>query len=1047
MGGNLTFSGDGSLTITTSGRSIHLDGNGAEGTTNITFKDSVNVTTTNQIFTEGGESDRPAVIIDGAAALTCHGLECGNGSQPIGATERNFLNTNPGGGEPGGPGEGLLQLGGPFNLYVGEQSLVLNGVVQPESIDNLEIIYYEHSDSYSLRLQGGSFDGIYTEGEARIGIYVEDDSTIRKLTVPGLEDYSMALSFGGDIAPHDFLQQEEENLIFTGGSVLTLEGGILSNNSLAFKDDIIINIGSLDQRANKGIVGDRNLNVNADNPGYINIWANDIGVENVNTADGFKLTSLATLNINSLNKAAEDTDFILGEGAGIFMNFVDRGNFVARVFKWEYIDMERPLEEYINQLYTVVENLSVGDHPEDKYILNEDAGVYMLTSTGNRLYTLGYNYDNNRDGIVDNPDEEIRNGRLSIKGAKGTCTGNLEGDGFIDYHFEAGTPVTIELLPDYGYQYEAGTLVQNMNFDDPIDATPGERKAFYTFIMPENHIHLYAGFVPSDDIIETNAPVISDALVDIGQNNINGNVQFTVDQYAPAQDEVNTVAAAAGDMETGAYLELNLNEYIKKAGTDDAWVSQLSELAQPVEVSLELSEELRGKSEYKVVRIHNGVAEVLDASYSDGKITFETNKFSTYVIIYEDAPEPPSPSPTEALPSPTPPVTQPTPVPPAPVETTPSLTPTLPPSPTPTVTPVPDNAGVKIEVKVPADDEDNSGMTISSDIIQEALEKGENVVVTVKDENDNELYTWIFDAEEATGTVSDVNLTIEVQPIEQTEELKESLGDNQGLVLSFGHDGELPATATVRIYVGNLENIEPGMQIYLYHCNKETGKLETLPYSSRYTVDEFGFITVNLVHCSDYVVLKEEASVDLITSLRNQMEATVNSNTLYVGGSKDNKTTINIKLPATLVLVDKFSKGAASKAKGEVTASYSSNNAKVAKVAENGTITAVGKGKAVITVTLTLYSGKIKSFKFNIVVKDAYVNIENAKASMKVKETYTFVAKAYGFDLEEITWTSDKMSVVSINKITGKATAKAKGTAYITAKFKKATHKIKVTVK
>ncbi|HHT88938.1 MAG TPA: hypothetical protein GX002_08010, partial [Clostridiales bacterium] len=906
---------------------------------------------------------------------------------------------------------------------------------------NVDIVYYEHVDQYSLYLKGGIVGGIYTSGNALFGIYVEEDTVVEKLDMPELVDYSIALSFGAEITPHDSLKGDEADQEMIRDNTLTLKGGILSNNRLSFKDDITVNIGSDDERASKGIVGDRNLNVNAVNPRSINIWADTVGVENVNARDGFKLSESAQLNINSAGTGASDTHFLVGEGAILDMTYIDKGNFTSAAFKWDYLDMTGPIETYINMPYTTVTDLSQGEHPEDKYSLAETDTAYYLASTANRLYTLGYNYDNDRDGVVDNPEEEIRNGRLSIKGATGICSGSLndiEDDNiFIDYRFEAGSVVTIEMLPDYGYQYEAGTLSYNLSPEGRIDTTPGETRAYYTFIMPDGHVHLYAGFIPSSDIIRTNTDVIADALVDIGENNINGNVEFVVDEYTPVSEEIDTVTELAGDMETGAFLDLNISEYIEKAGTDDAWVTELNEFDNPIEVSLELSDDLRGKSNYKVIRIHNGVAEVLEASYSDGKIIFETDKFSAYVIIYDDTPVTPTPIPPIVIP---------------PVQDI-----TVTPTPTPAITPEPeDKAEFSIDItksskKEGDGDEDDDDMIISSDLIQQAIEAGEDVTVTVRDEDDNELYTWTFDSSEATGSLTDVNLSIDILPLGDNEEIdgniKEILADNQGLILSFGHSGNLPATATVRIYVGNIDGIESGMQIYLYHYNKETGKLETLPYSSGYTVDEDGYITINLVHCSDYVVLKDEAKPEQITSLRNQINVTVLKNKLYIGGTRENTTDIRIELPATLMLVEDPDKATYSKAIGGVTASFSSSDEEVAIVDKDGTITAVGEGKAVITARLKLYSGKIKTVKFNIEVEKAYIDFTKAKSVMEVDSSYTFKAKGYGFYSRDIIWSTEDDSIITIDKTTGKAVAKSKGTTYIIAKAKGTKSKIKVKVK
>ena len=1036
-GGSLTISGDGTLDIDTGDRAIVLDAHGAAEPLAITFKDSVVVEANKSIFTEGGDEDRPYVYINDTANVICHGIECGNGNQPIvnEAGGANFTN-NDAGGDPGGPVEGILQTDGLFNLSVGGVDLIVDGVVQNEDIENVDIVYYEHVDQYSLYLKGGIVGGIYTSGNALFGIYVEEDTVVEKLDMPELVDYSIALSFGAEITPHDSLKGDEADQEMIRDNTLTLKGGILSNNRLSFKDDITVNIGSDDERASKGIVGDRNLNVNAVNPRSINIWADTVGVENVNARDGFKLSESAQLNINSAGTGASDTHFLVGEGAILDMTYIDKGNFTSAAFKWDYLDMTGPIETYINMPYTTVTDLSQGEHPEDKYSLAETDTAYYLASTANRLYTLGYNYDNDRDGVVDNPEEEIRNGRLSIKGATGICSGSLndiEDDNiFIDYRFEAGSVVTIEMLPDYGYQYEAGTLSYNLSPEGRIDTTPGETRAYYTFIMPDGHVHLYAGFIPSSDIIKTNTDAITDANVDIGQNNINGNVEFVVDEYTPVSEEIDTVTELAGDMETGAFLDLNISEYIEKAGTDDAWVTELNELDNPVEINLELSDNLKGKSNYKVIRIHNGVAEVLDASYSNGKLTFETDKFSAYVIVYDDSP---------AVPTPTPPAQN--------IIATPT--------PTPIITPEPEekpefNINIIKSSQAEGDgDEEDDDMIISSDIIKQAIEAGEDVTVTVRDEDDNELYTWTFDTGGATGSLIDVNLSIDVQSLDDNEEvddnIQETLADNQGLIISFGHSGDLPAAATVRIYVGNIDGIEPGMQIYLYHYNKETGKLETLPYSSRYTVDEDGYITINLVHCSDYVVLKNEAKPEQITSLRNQINVTVLSNKLYIGGTREDTTDIRIKLPATLMLVEDLNKAAYSKAVGGVTASFSSSNEKVAIVDKDGVITAVGEGKAVITASLKLYSGKVKTVKFNIEVEKAYVEFRKTKSVMEADSSYTFKAKGYGFYSRNIVWSSDDDSVITIDKTTGKAVAKSKGTAYITAEAKGTKNKIKVTVK
>ena len=45
------------------------------------------------------------------------------------------------------------------------------------------------------------------------------------------------------------------------------------------------------------------------------------------------------------------------------------------------------------------------------------------------------------------------------------------------------------------------------------------------------------------------------------------------------------------------------------------------------------------RSTYKIVRVHDGETTILDAAFdaATGKLTFKSDKFSTYAIIYSDA--------------------------------------------------------------------------------------------------------------------------------------------------------------------------------------------------------------------------------------------------------------------------------------------------------------------------------------------------------------------------------------------------------------------------
>lgn len=270
---------------------------------------------------------------------------------------------------------------------------------------------------------------------------------------------------------------------------------------------------------------------------------------------------------------------------------------------------------------------------------------------------------------------------------------------------------------------------------------------------------------------------------------------------------------------------------------------------------------------------------------------------------------------------------------------------------------------------------------LGQETLEAAKDGKKNVKVSVVDEEGRENYTWSFTGEDLSNSkqdVSEVNLSLKVYALDLKEQLNELRLENKkavGVVVNFSHEGILPAQATVKIHVGNQKGLEPGDKIYLYHYNRITGKLETLPYSSGYEVDEDGYITVHILHCSDYVVLSDKAESDMITSLRNQISITPLRKTLYVG-TADSGTKIQVELPVTLELVDDLKDDASNSAVGKVTVTYKSSNDKVATVDSNGKVTAKGKGTALITTTVKLYSGKTKTVITTITVKEPYIKLD-----------------------------------------------------------------------
>lgn len=295
-----------------------------------------------------------------------------------------------------------------------------------------------------------------------------------------------------------------------------------------------------------------------------------------------------------------------------------------------------------------------------------------------------------------------------------------------------------------------------------------------------------------------------------------------------------------------------------------------------------------------------------------------------------------------------------------------------------------DITGVNIDLTLPnelsqKDSVVGNRILVDPDIINTARDSGMDISISLKDEDGKEKYSWSFrgsDLGASDKDVSELDLSISIQRIEDNEDIAELLGiDSQskddkqnGLVISFGYHGELPAQASVRIYIGNM-GFSEGERLYLYYYNSETGKLDTLPFSSNYEVDSEGYITVNIVHCSDYVLLPRQAKGGIITSLRNQITITPSKITLYLGAKDKNTANINLVLPETLEQVRNLKDKSTGSAIGAVKVTYKSGNKKIASVDSSGNIIAKKAGKVEVKVTITLYSGKSKTFKVPVIVK------------------------------------------------------------------------------
>ena len=123
---------------------------------------------------------------------------------------------------------------------------------------------------------------------------------------------------------------------------------------------------------------------------------------------------------------------------------------------------------------------------------------------------------------------------------------------------------------------------------------------------------------------------------------------------------------------------------------------------------------------------------------------------------------------------------------------------------------------------------------------------------------------------------------------------------------------------------------------------------------------------------------------------------------------------------------------------------YSSDDPSVASVNASGKVTAKSVGEATITTAVFTEYG---DYYFNTVVtvKEPYIRLVSYTNRIKKGKSYTFDCDLIGLS-GSARWYSSNTKVASVNRTTGRVTARKKGTTYITVKAGIKSRKIKLVV-
>lgn len=106
----------------------------------------------------------------------------------------------------------------------------------------------------------------------------------------------------------------------------------------------------------------------------------------------------------------------------------------------------------------------------------------------------------------------------------------------------------------------------------------------------------------------------------------------------PTKEEIALIQSVLGNNVIGQYLNLDLT--LKIPGRADR---QITDLSAPMYIAITIPQNLVNHDSsiertYRIVRIHDGVATLIDGNYdaATNQFTFATDGFSTYALVYED---------------------------------------------------------------------------------------------------------------------------------------------------------------------------------------------------------------------------------------------------------------------------------------------------------------------------------------------------------------------------------------------------------------------------
>jgi pectin methylesterase-like acyl-CoA thioesterase/pectate lyase len=150
--------------------------------------------------------------------------------------------------------------------------------------------------------------------------------------------------------------------------------------------------------------------------------------------------------------------------------------------------------------------------------------------------------------------------------------------------------------------------------------------------------------VPETGLVDSTEDIIKAILTEDeakqAENGVKVDIALTVKDKSSnlTEDEKKLINSnIKANQAAGCILDIQLQKIIGSQKSD------VYELNSAINIKVKLNSDLINKDssktrKYSVIRIHNGISDILSAAFDEatGELTFATDRFSTYIVVYED---------------------------------------------------------------------------------------------------------------------------------------------------------------------------------------------------------------------------------------------------------------------------------------------------------------------------------------------------------------------------------------------------------------------------